>query len=887
MKRTAEESGGIAGRVARENCMDGRHLHQRVGPVAAAALLLMGALAAGQANALTLGGMTVQSNLGEPLRAQVQVSDLTPAESASLNVQGASPAAFQAAGIEYSAALAGMQVTVERRAGNQAVVRITGNRPANEPFVEVLLEASWAGGRLSRNYTVLLDPPPTGQRTPQQAPLAPQIAPAPLPAPVIVPTPSPAPAPVLAPRPAPAPLAPRPVPQPRPPAAVPAPAPAAGQTTVRPGDTAGRIAARTKAPNVSLDQMLVAMLQSNPDAFINGNINRIRSGAVLNVPTEAEAAATPAPEARQIVIAQSRDFNEFRRRLAAGAPSVASAAPQRQASGSVQTQVEDRRQNAAAPDRLTLSKGTANTQAVAEAERVARAKQEADSKQRLAELSRNVDELNRLGTTTGSSATPATPAPAAAPTPTPEAAAPTPAPAALAVPAPAPAPAPVAEPAAQPKPAAPIKAPVPVPEASTSFLDDSPLGDPKTLGVVGLLVALVVALVSYRVVRRRRGISTDAGFVDKKNPDSFFADTRGEHVDTQDGGPSTLATSYSPSQLDAGGEVDPIAEADVYLAYGRDLQAEDILKEALRSHPERTALHAKLAEIYAKRKDVAAFNALAGEAHRQTGGIGADWERIQALGEELDPTNSLFRGAAAAAGFGAAASISAAAVAALAAEPPAPVAPVAPVALEPMFQPEPEPAVEETPDIDLDFDFDEPSAPPAPAAPEELPPSLDLDFGAFAPGAPAAVAPPAPVPSSNDEPDFGLDFNLDDDLDFDTPAPATHAEPLPSLDLSSFSLDLDEDEDMAPPAPTQPPPPPPTVAPQPAFEAAPAEELLPEADDLPDVAPDDALATKLALAEEFNAIGDVDGARHLIEEVISEASGSVRERAERMLSSLQ
>ena len=873
MKRTAEESGGIAGRADWGNRQDGRHLQQHVGPIAAAALILLGVLAPGPAQALTLGGMTVQSNLGEPLRAQVQVSDLTPAESASLTVQSASPAAFQAAGIEYSAALAGMQVTLERRAGNQAVVRITGNRPANEPFLEVLLEASWAGGRLSRNYTVLLDPPTAGQRTPP-APLAPQITPAPPPAPALSPPlPAPAPAPVIAPRPAPAPATPRPAPQARPPVAAPAPA-AGGQTTVRPGDTAGRIAARTRSPNVSLDQMLVAMLQANPDAFIDGNVNRIRSGAVLNVPSEADAAATPAPEARQIVIAQSRDFNEFRRRLAAGAPAVASAAPQRQASGSVQTQVEDRRPNAAAPDRLTLSKGTANTQAAAEAERVARAKQEADSKQRLAELSRNVDELNRLGTTTGSSATPATTPPA--PAPAPEAAAPAPAPAT--------APPPPAEPPAAPKPPAPIKAPVPapLPDTGTSFLDESPLGDPKVLGVVGLLVALVVALVSYRVVRRRRGISTDAGFVDKKNPDSFFADTRGEHVDTADGGPSTLATSYSPSQLDAGGEVDPIAEADVYLAYGRDLQAEDILKEALRNHPDRTALHAKLAEIYAKRKDVAAFNTLAGEAHRQTGGIGADWERIQALGEDLDPTNSLFRSAGSAAGAGAAASISAAALAALAAAPPTPVEP------EPMFEPEAEPVVEPAADLDLDLDFnlDDPApaaAPaPSPAAPVELPPSLDLDFGAFTPD---TAEPPAPAaaPSSNDQPDFGLDFNLDDDLDFDgdfnSPPPVTDAEPLPSLDLSSFSLDLDEDDDTAPA------PPPPASASPPAETPAPDEDL-PDMD-LPDVAPDDALATKLALAEEFNAIGDVDGARHLIEEVIAEASGSVRERAERMLSSLQ
>jgi pilus assembly protein FimV len=841
-----------------------------IGPAAAAALLLIGVMAGAPANALTLGGMTIQSNLGEALRAQVQVLDLTPAESASLTVQPASAAAFQAARIEYNPALIGLQIAVERRGASQAVLRITGNRPVNEPFLEVLLEASWAGGRLSRNYTVLLDPPPAAQRTPPPAPLAPQVAPAPVPAapPAAVLAPV---APRLTP---PAPVrAPAATAAPRPPAA---PRTATGQLTVRPGDTAGGIAARTKAPSVSLDQMLVAMLQSNPDAFVGGNVNRLRSGAVLNVPTEAEASTTAAPEARQIVIAQSRDFNEFRRRLASGAPAVATAAPQRQASGSVQAQVQDRRPAASTPDRLTLSKGAASAEAAsAEAERVARAKQEADSAQRLAELSRNVDELNRLGTTAGSAATPTTPPPAAATLPE--------KPPAVVAPPPA---EPVPTPKPAPAPAAPIKAALPappLPDAGNSFLDNSPFADPKMLGVVGLLVALVVSLVSYRVVRRRKGITTDSGFKDNKGPDSFFGASGNLHGDAANGGPSTLATSYSPSQLDAGGEVDPIAEADVYLAYGRDLQAEDILKDALRSHPERTALHAKLAEIYAKRKDVAAFNTLAGEAHRLTGGVGADWERIQALGQDVDPTNSMFRSAGA--GPAAAVAFSAAAMAAVAGEtlanPPQVPAGTPQVEQLPAPTPEPEPVKPMEPVMDLDFDMDEPVATPPPRPePVETPPSLDLDFGAFTPDSAAAAPASRPAVRAEEDTEFDLDFNLDD---FDMPAqsaPAAASEPLPPLDMSAFSLDLDEPET---PESTESPAPPSPATPPESFDALVSE---PETD-LPDVAPDDALATKLALAEEFNAIGDVDGARHLIEEVISESGGSVRERARRMLADLQ
>ena len=71
--------------------------------------------------------------------------------------------------------------------------------------------------------------------------------------------------------------------------------------------------------------------------------------------------------------------------------------------------------------------------------------------------------------------------------------------------------------------------------------------------------------------------------------------------------------SYSLSQLDAIGDVDPVAEADVYLAYGRDLQAEEILKEAMRSNPERMAMRTKLLEVYAKRRDTKGFELLAGQ----------------------------------------------------------------------------------------------------------------------------------------------------------------------------------------------------------------------------------------------------------------------------------
>ena len=101
--------------------------------------------------------------------------------------------------------------------------------------------------------------------------------------------------------------------------------------------------------------------------------------------------------------------------------------------------------------------------------------------------------------------------------------------------------------------------------------------------------------------------------------------------------------TYSLSQLDAIGDVDPVAEADVYLAYGRDLQAEEILKEAMRSNPERLAIRTKLLEVYAKRRDIKGFELLATQLFALTRGEGDDWAKAQELGSQIDPDNAMYR----------------------------------------------------------------------------------------------------------------------------------------------------------------------------------------------------------------------------------------------------
>ena len=112
------------------------------------------------ASAAGLGRITVLSGLGQPLRAEVEIA-ATPEELQNLTARLASAEAFRQAGVDYSPSVSGLRMAVERR-GNGAVVRVSSDRPINEPFVDMLVELNWSSGRLIREYTFLLDPPDTG-----------------------------------------------------------------------------------------------------------------------------------------------------------------------------------------------------------------------------------------------------------------------------------------------------------------------------------------------------------------------------------------------------------------------------------------------------------------------------------------------------------------------------------------------------------------------------------------------------------------------------------------------------------------------------------------------------------------------------------------------------
>ena len=787
-----------------------------LGAVAAAVCAL--AWPAQQALALTLGRIAVQSTLGQPLKAEIDVPGLTADEASSLSATLAPLTAYRAAGVDFNTGLSGARLELQKR-GDRSVLVITGDRTLNDPFVELIVEATWASGKVVRNYTVLLDPPETAR--PAAAPAA--EAPTPV-APVAR---EEAPAVMATPSPKASGRAPTPRPAPAPAVAAPAQPAASGDQTVKvkPGDTAARIASANKPANVSLDQMLVGLLQQNPNAFAGQNVNRLRAGEVLSLPNAGQLEAISPQDATKTIVAQSRDFNNFRRQLAGQVAPNVTAAPSREARGKVQAQVQEAKAAPAAPDKLTLSKaGVAAAAPKSSEAKIAGSKEAKDQATRVAELSKNLSELNRLKaqSTEAMAAASAASAPKAgltAPVASPLPVAPASAPAAVASAASAPAAvasaaasapvvasAPAPAPVAAPKPATPKEAP-PEPGFFSSLFGDSAL-----LPIGG---GLLLVLLGFGFLQMRQRQKTEPS--NTVYPDSQF------DVDPLSGSGRSRdpvsSMGYSPSQLDAAGDVDPVEEADVYLAYGRDMQAEEILKEALQRTPNRLAVHLKLLDIYAKRHDVAAFDRIATEAHALTEGQGSDWERISAQGHALSPNNPAYRAAPA-----------------LATDTPRlPVLPAAD-ALAPAAPASP-------PGLDLSLDFHADDSPaPAPAAP-----------------APVAAAPaPAPAPAEDSLPE--LEFTPDP---APTPAPAAAA-PAPTaapaahlgemeFDLGALSLDT---------APT-------TVSPT-----------------LAAATPSDPLDVKLELALEFQAIGDTEGARALVQEVLANSSGAVKARAEQMLASL-
>ncbi|HGM7337382.1 TPA: FimV/HubP family polar landmark protein [Stenotrophomonas maltophilia] len=270
------------------------------------------ALASSSALALGLGDIRVLSKPGQPLLAEIPVVSADPSELENLRVALASPVTFERVGLQRPTGLVSeLQFELTRNAQGRAVVRVTSQAPVETPSLSFLIEADWGQGRLVREYSALVDAPSSALAVAEPEIVAPAgtlsntIAREPAAAPVAeapgtppsAPTPTPAPAPARS----------RAVPPPV--AAI----PADGSVTVQRGQTLSQIASAVARGNqVSRDRAMIALLRANPEAFIRGNVNLLKQGAVLRMPGSDALAAVDAAEAAALVREHAAQWRQAR-----------------------------------------------------------------------------------------------------------------------------------------------------------------------------------------------------------------------------------------------------------------------------------------------------------------------------------------------------------------------------------------------------------------------------------------------------------------------------------------------------------------------------------------------------------------------------------------------
>jgi pilus assembly protein FimV len=751
------------------------------------ALSLLGALflsiISAQAHALGLGRLVVHSNLDEPLNGQIELIAPKDHEIKTLKAQLASREEFDIAGIERAQHLFEIKYEVSHSPKGQYYIKVTTDRAVREPFLHFLVQVEWSGGRLIREYSVLLDPPQwvagrpaeidaphetvigevppaaPAAATPLEAPAAPAPAPEatttaaaaptetlppleelpPLteekpvvaeapPASVEQPAAAPAPAPVAeaqpvspvaeprepmaAAMPAEAPVAqaqePAPVPAPQPVAAAPS---LAGQEygPVRSGETLSQITDKLNYDkNLSPQQAMMAILRANPSAFIDNNVNNLKTGKILKLPEHEVVAAIPRDQAAREFKGQYDAWQEYKLKLAGASRPISVAAVEKPAAPApavekpkvgkkaaaekpaakgkaepvdllrivranldreipedsaktpgVDTTKDAAREKKALTERIaTLEEAMESTkmQNKESRDRVGKLQEQAKNTERLIELeNKEAAKLQKqLAEKQAAEAKAAAEKAAAEKAAADKAAAEKVAAEKAAADKLAKEKAAVAKPAeekkAAPAPtASPVaKKPVVAPPPEESFIDSmlTSLSDNAMVLGGGLLVLALLGGGLYAYRRRRASREFSESILSNSSLSaeaSIISDTSGQAAasdtsflsDFSQGGMGNVHTD----------EVDPIAEAEVYLAYGRDEQAEEILKDAIVKDPARQELKGKLLEIYFQRNDVSAFETLAEELYAALEGRGGKiWDKAEEMGRKLSPNNPMFRG---------------------------------------------------------------------------------------------------------------------------------------------------------------------------------------------------------------------------------------------------
>lgn len=619
-----------------------------------------------------LGKLNVSSGLGEPLKAEIELLSVTPEELSTLVAAIASEEAYAAQGVTRLGIHNSIQVEVSKSSNGSPILKLRSSQPISDPYLDMLIQVDWASGRLQREYTVLLDPPGYQQPTERAAPMAvkpPSVT-------MSGTTSSMADTSQVGSK-----SAKKPKKRPAPTSLEESQGSSSkDELTTQRGDTLSTIARQMQVEGVSLDQMLIGLYENNKSAFSGGNMNRLKVGQIIKVPSKESLSSVGNSDARRSVKVHSENWNAYRNNLAgvvAEAPTTTES-EQKQASSGKISAAEDKAVPAktgpqdvvklSAGDKTAAKEFEAKISALQE-ETTAREKSLKEAQERTAALEKQIQDMQKLLTLKNQSMTEAqrnaqattktadqvvaNQAPVAA---TPEVkqeavVVPTTEPAAVVATQDTPKVESTATEATKPAEVAvapvakrTVVPPQPEPEPETGFFDGLMGGvDLTILGGAGAVALLGAGWMFLRNKRRKdldsfeRGILTSGGL----RANTVFGNTTGSASTSDTSFLTDFAQSADGSMIDTN-DVDPIAEAEVYMAYGRDAQAEEILKDAITKEPKRYELHLKLLEMYAGRKDTSAFEAIAGELYTTLGADDPTWVKVAEIGHTMEPENPLY-----------------------------------------------------------------------------------------------------------------------------------------------------------------------------------------------------------------------------------------------------
>lgn len=599
-------------------------------------MLVALALGSSQVLALDMGQIQVKSALWQPLLAEIPISSATPAELKDITVKLASNEDFARAGIVGGRTSVPLNFNVVS-SGGRSVIRITSTVAVNDPYLDLLIEVNSHAGKSVREFAVLLDPP---NSTPGAGAVAASQAPASSVQSRVARTATPTPSGSAAPR-------------PRHAAAEPKTETASATASkgkygpVESGQTLSSIARSTASGSgVSMNQMLIALKQANPDAFYRDNINALKRGAILRIPTASEAQTLAAAAAIAEVQRQNSDWRAGR---VGKSTAVADTATRSSASGAPASKP------GSAADRLALvssadqqgssdqagtTGGKGDKSAASLRQELQRTKeslasvqqQGSDLKTRLQDLtdinnknehllslkdSEIADLQNKLAAARKAAGLPAQPAPvvasaasapakAATATMKPAASVAAASTATASVAASASATTPVASSSVKAAPVAAASAPaavkpMPVITPSPVPMADEPWYMQTWAWAAGAGAIVVLALLA--VLGRRRKAAAEV------EPSSSLADRFGSD-----------SIGHDPSDIDQNELLDQLAE-----------------------HPDDIGLHLELVTLYYSRRDVDHFEAAAEAMHAHITDADQDeWQDVLHMGEDLAPGHPLF-----------------------------------------------------------------------------------------------------------------------------------------------------------------------------------------------------------------------------------------------------